>query len=446
MAKEKKEVSDAELLLKATALIEGENPHDRVSFATGYSSIDLNTGANIRDLSALDGMSGVTVEQIIQQPLVSMPRGLRDGAFVMLTGKPSTGKSTLALNVAGNVKRNTDIICKEQGVDCRVDIHILPTEDGIDLLNVYKYTKLTDEHIMKGELKIKDGVITTEVFRDYIEALCDAKIKAKGNKIEMKAMTGKMKKVYVPTIVILDSWSMLTPAKLLEADREISNMFDAQKIKENGNTLLVLFQKMREANVMLFTINHLKQKIQTDMFKPNTSDYQSMGSDEGISGGKVCQYLMDLVIYFTKTDASYNNKSRNIKDILCIDDNAIGFAVEIKYVKNRYGDSGARARTYLVFDGNIGYNPWYSMLYETMENYVPIFMKLAGTLKKTFVNHQDILFYNKEVPTLLRTDKNFMKVFREEYNHHFRDGLESYSISKFKNKDMYDLMDAFLSA
>ena len=76
MAKKEKELSDAELLQKATALIDGENPHDRVSFATGYASIDLNTGANIRDLSALEGMSGVTVDQIVQQPLLSSPTGV----------------------------------------------------------------------------------------------------------------------------------------------------------------------------------------------------------------------------------------------------------------------------------------------------------------------------------------------------------------------------------
>lgn len=446
IVKDTVDATTANLLNVATALIDKENPHDRVSFETGYQSIDLITGANIRDLSALENISGVTIEQVKQQPLLSTPRGLRDGAFMMLTGKPSTGKSTLALNISGNIKRNTDRICNLQGVDQKVDIHILSTEDGVDLLNVYKYTKLDDSHIRQGELCIKDGVITTEVFREYVEKLYAAKISAKKNKIEMTTVMGTKKKVYVPTIIILDSWSALMPAKLLEADRDVSNMLDAQKVKENGNTLLILFQKMREANIMLFTINHLKTKIQTDMFKPNLADYQSMGSDEGISGGKVCQYLNDLILYFSKTDASYNNKSRNIKDILQVDDNAIGYAVEIKYIKNRYGESGARARTYLVFDGNIGYNPWYSMLYETFENYVPIFGKVAGSNKKCFTNKPDIQFYNKEVPVLLKTEMDFIKTFRTEYTNNFSDGLESYSMSKFKNKDIYDLMDLFQSA
>jgi RecA/RadA recombinase len=86
---------------------------------------------------------------------------------------------------------------------------------------------------------------------------------------------------FIPTIVVLDSWNATCPKELRDISKN-NNMYDAQKIKENNKMISMIYPLCKQANIMMFIVCQMSDKIQTGFdFKP--SDYQALQQDVKIN-------------------------------------------------------------------------------------------------------------------------------------------------------------------
>lgn len=401
---------------------------DAVVYPTNFVSFNILTGRNVRTET---------------DELLYRVRGIREACIMLIAGNQSVGKSTFSYNVAASVKYHADTCAKAAGIPYRTEIHALAPEMGMEVTSIMRNCGLDETNLSNGEFFQPEGYkITTEYLADYVKAIHKRKMENK-DKYTITGVTAsnKKKKHLIPTILILDSWSILTPAALKEFDKN-NNMYDAQKIKENNKILTMIFPLLKEANIMLFTVMQTAGKIVTNQYDMKPADYQALKEDTKLTGGKVIQYLADMVVYFNKlTDKATGSSSRkSVKEIIGIDDDNIGHAVQCIFVKNRFGDSSLRSAFHLVFDASTGFNPKYSFLYEVLKN--EKILKTSGG-RRTLDGYTKS-FYSKEVSNLVDTDPQFVKCLFDRFESSYSWLLEAGNQAKKKFEEANNFMSNFL--
>ena len=94
----------------------------------------------------------------------------------------------------------------------------------------------------------------------------------------------------VPTFYMIDSLPMLLPESLAEDD-ELGGSMSASSIAKS-NTMLIkkITQLLKDANIILFTVNHILDEIQMG-FIPKAAQISGLKQGERLPGGKAAIYL-----------------------------------------------------------------------------------------------------------------------------------------------------------
>lgn len=423
-ANEAKEVYEA-LPDDVRTLVEKYSISDSCIYPTKFVGLNILTGRNVRDDNG---------------ELLYKVRGLRESSWFLFVGKQSSGKTTKACNLAGHIKSYCDALAKQQGVKARTEVHNLNPEMGMERASVLRNMGIDENNVQAGEFFMPPGYeVTTEFFVDYITAIAKRKM-ADPERYSIKCQTSsnKVKKTYIPTIVILDSWNTLTPKDLRDVSKN-NNMYDAQKIKENNKFLSMIYPLCKEANIMMFIVCQMSDKIQTDMYNMKPADYQALQQDAKINGGRVLQYLVDGIMYSRKvTDKSTGTSSRkSVEEILGVDDPNIGFATEWIMLKNRFGDSSEKSTYKLVMDNSVGFNPLYSFMYDVLKNDKIIETK-GG--RKALAGY-DKTFYGKELYNLCMKDASFVMKLNDKLEKEYAWSLEASNQTKKKMQEINDFMN-----
>jgi hypothetical protein len=191
----------------------------------------------------------------------------------------------------------------------------------------------------------------------------------------------------------------------------------------------------REANIIMLLINHITMDINTG-FLPKKSELAYLKQGEHISGGKSLTYIQNNIF---RLDIKSKLKPEEGFGIT-------GSVVNVDIVKSRTNKS-SRARCFMVFNQEIGYDSDLSMLLLLKENKIlegsGAYLKLPGYDKK---------FSQKQFKNILYTDQEFYNTFVNVCLEYLKNGLlEEYNrikeeeSLKLKYKNPYEAILAQLN-
>ena len=323
--------------------------------------------------------------------------GISDGSINMVISDSGAGKTTLLSQIASNIVRQfkTSTIFYEQA------------EVGTNIQRIKNLSRFSDEEF-NSRFIVRDAGITIESIYERVKMVHDIKVNNPGDYLYDTGMVdynGKQIFKFEPTIFIIDSVKMVLSKKNAEAD-ETNNMAAATNAKANSEYYTKMVPMCREANIIMILINHITMDINTG-FLPKKSELAYLKQGEHISGGKSLTYIQNNIF---RLDIKSKLKPEEGFGIS-------GSVVNIDIVKSRTNKS-SRARCFLVFNQETGFDPDLSLFLLLKENKIlegaGAYLKLPGYDKK---------FSQKQFKEILYTDPEFYRVFVSVCMEYLKQGL-----------------------
>lgn len=341
-----------------------------VSYPTGFPNLDFANGY-------IQEVNGEKVFEL----------GISDGSINMLISDSGVGKTTLACQIATNIVSpfgDNGVIFYEQA------------EVGTNIQRIKNLSGFSNNEDFVKRFNIRDAGITVESLYKRVRMLHDLKVSRVSEltyDTGLLDMTGKKIFKFIPSVVIVDSVKMVLADGNATKD-QADNMEGATNAKANSNYYTRMVPLCREANIIMLLINHITTNIKTGPFHEKP-ELPYLKEGEHIAGGKSLTYIQNNIFRLDIKTKLKAGEGLNI----------VGSIVNIDIVKSRTNKT-SRARCYLVFDQDIGYDPDLSMLIYLKENGLlegsGAFLKLPGC---------DTKFAMKNFKTILYEDKNFYNAF-----------------------------------
>ena len=325
--------------------------------------------------------------------------GILDGTSNLIIGRTGAGKTSFAVQAGANIIRPF-----ENGVMFIDDI-----EGGSNKMRMYQLSGFDPDEAEK-RIIYRNSAISAENFYERIYDIYEEKL---NHRADYEYDTGLLdslgRPVYklVPTVYILDSLAMLMPDKLTEEEEMSGQMSTTASAKTNTAALRRIIPKLKAANIILFVINHIYDKIETNMFARTKSLMVGLKQDETLPGGKANNYLS-------------NNAIRIDDNVKLKDSEGLGIngkIVDFTLIKTRT-NMPLRAVS-MVLDYDNGYDPILSLF---------TFMKANGYIESrgAYMNlpGSDIKFTQKGFMEKISTDPEFANVFMAECNKRLQELLK----------------------
>lgn len=244
-----------------------------VMYSTGFLSIDYLNGTTVH-------VSGNGKDFSYNST------GIVDGSANSIIGRSGSGKSTLTTQIAASIIK--PFIFKGLPTSLNID----DMEGSLPWARREFLLGLTPDQLAQY-VDVRNSGITTENLYQRIQALHDLKIQ---NRKDFEYDTGLYdiygERVYklVPSVYVIDSLPMLMPESLAE-DEELGGSMSASSIAKS-NTMLIkkITQLLKDANIILFTVNHILDEIQMG-FIPKAAQISGLKQGERLPGGKAAIYL-----------------------------------------------------------------------------------------------------------------------------------------------------------
>ena len=312
--------------------------------------------------------------------------GISDGSMNMIISDSGVGKTTLCTQIAANIAKRfkTSTIFYEQA------------EVGTNIQRIKNLSGLSSDEEFSDRFVVRDAGITIESIYERVRMVYDIKTSNPNEYMYntgMVDMQGKPIFKFEPTIFIVDSIKMVLSKKNAEAE-ETNNMAAAVNAKANSEYYTKMVPLCRQANIIMLLINHITMDINTG-FLPKKAELSYLKQGEHISGGKSLTYIQNNIF---RLDVKSKLKPEEGFGIS-------GSVVNIDIVKSRTNKS-SRARCFLVFNQETGYDPDLSLLLLLKENKIlegsGAYLKLPGYDKK---------FSQKQFKNILYSDPEFYNVF-----------------------------------
>ena len=344
-----------------------------VLYSTGFLEIDFLNGYTVH---VNDGSNQFSYDSI----------GLVDGSTNTLIGRPGSGKTTLAVQMAANIVRNFD-----QGLIFYDDIEGGSVETRRLVLTGFTQEELTQKMIYRN------CAVSAENFYERLSMIADIKLQ---NRDQFLYDTGKVDSKgepifkMQPTVYILDSLAMLSPEKLTEEEKLSGQMSATAMAKTNTQVFKRSIPKIKAANIILIIINHINDKVDISPFAKTRAQVGYLKQDETLPGGKAAIYLTNNLIRVEDMSKLKAEDGMGVS----------GKIIEISFVKSRTNESGKSVP--LVFENKTGFDPDLSLL---------LFMKSTGGVESRGaylnVKGSDIKFTQKGFKDKLYTDEQFQYEF-----------------------------------
>lgn len=316
--------------------------------------------------------------------------GLVDGSSNTFIGRSGCGKSTFVTQIIGNMLRqNPGSVAYIDDIE-----RSLPDFRKQFLLGL-------PEEELKERVHFRDSGITTENVYEQIKTIRDIKVE---NRSELEYDTGKLdiygNKIYkmIPTFYLIDSFAMLMPEEIQDKSiDESTNMTSAQISKKNTELVKKIGQMLKEANIIMFVINHILQDISTG-FMPNAAQVSGLRQGERLPGSRTSLYLANNMFRLDDAGTLKDSEGLGIR----------GTVVNIKAVKSRTNANNVPVP--LIFNKTTGaFDNVLSLFYFLKSNGA-----LGGAGKSMYLeNCPDIRFSQKEFKEKLMESPELQKAFAE---------------------------------
>ena len=345
-----------------------------VGYPTGFLSYDFRNGKIVHGVDP-QGNSA---------PYYSI--GIPDGSMVMIIGRSGSGKTTFAVQSAGNIIRPFKTSC----------IFHDDIESGIIHERKSNLVKMHGHELHERYIHRNTG-ITAENFYERIKIIHDLKSNNREDyEYDTKTYDEMGNRIYKlePTVYILDSLALLMPAKYTEEEDISGQMSATAAAKMNAMLFKRVIPMLKSSNIILLIINHITQKIDISMFAKSKAQVSYLKQQESVPGGFTPIYLSNIMIRFD--DHSKLKKD----DTFGID----GTMVDLTLIKSRNNKAGQVVT--LVFDQDIGFDPELSLLVLLKQN-----KRINGSGAYLYIDDRsDIKFSQKQFKNKLRENPELQEI------------------------------------
>lgn len=343
--------------------------------------------------------------------------GIVDGSANTFIGRAGSGKTSFVLQAAANIIRPfPDAVLFFDDIEggsnlTRREILTCFTPEEMNNRVVYRNAAISAENFYMRIQTIYDEKITHKADYEYDTGLCDTR----GNRIYK----------LVPTVYILDSLAMLTPEKLTEEEELSGQMSTTGAAKTNTAVFKRIIPKLKAANIILFVINHINQKVEINPFAKTKAQVGWLKPDETMPGGNAAIYTANNLVRI--------DDSTKLKDSEGLGIN--GKIVDFTLVKTRTNNPGRSVP--MVFTYDSGYDDILSLF---------VFLKSVGAIqsKGAYMNFvgSDIKFTQKGFKEKLYTDSEFAV----EFNRVAYEELSKMLVKRIPNEEERKSKDSIISS
>lgn len=357
-----------------------------ISYKTGFPTLDYTMGTMINVFDD-DGNIKDTYPSL----------GIQGGSYVTIAGKSATGKTTIAMQIASNIVRPFD-----SGCVIHYDIERSTTQTRVNTLSRFSINEIKDGKYILRQLDCSLESLKKAIAEIYIEKI--------NNPDKYRYNSGKMDEFgneirpFVPTCIIVDSIASISTyvnpdtKDGLKQIGEISSQTETMRLNgEISRFLKESLEMVKEANLIIFFINHIKQKPSVGF--PVQADLRGLKQDENLPCGRALQYYSTTMIRLTSVGSE-----KYTRDVDSFD----GFGVQLHYMKSRSNVDGVIVP--LVFRMIQGYDTLRSSL---------IYAKNIGLISGNrngyyFLNNKDMKF---RFDTMYEDFRNNRELFKVMYDH-----------------------------
>lgn len=313
--------------------------------------------------------------------------GITDGSMVMVIGRSASGKTTWTMQTAANIIRpfRTSAIFHD-------DI-----EGGISEIRKKRLTGFSEEEFHSRYVSRNTG-ITAENFYERVKMIHDMKIEARESyeyDTGLYDYSGNRIFKLEPTIYILDSLALLMPDKFTTEDDLSGQMSATATAKTNAMIFKRIIPMLKAANIILFIINHINQKVDINPMQRTKAQVSYLKQGETLPGGNAPIYLSNNIIRFDDSSKLKETDGFGIS----------GSLVDLTLVKSRTNKAGRSAT--LVFDQENGFDPELSLLLLLKER-----KRINGAGAYLYIDdHSEYKFSQKKFKEKLNTIPEFREIF-----------------------------------
>lgn len=351
------------------------NYEARIQYPTGILPLDFSNGCKVHVCNKEMG-----------KDYSYYSIGIVDGSYCLFIGRSGSGKTTLATQAAFNIVRPFP-----EGI-----VYMDNIEDGMDMQRALILSGYTPEQI-RSKFVLKNTGISTETCWRRIKKIYDLKMsnpKIFRYDTGIDDANGDRIFKFQPTVYIIDSFAMLASDKDNEDDELGGSMSASASAKSLSSFIKKVIPVLKTANIILFGINHIRDKISINQYSPAPSDILYLPNTESIPGGKTQIQYANNIFKLKEKSKLTEGKDFNIS----------GSETTIQMIKSRSGRNGSIIP--LIFQQDIGFDPDLS-LYITLKNggYV------GGAGAYYYIKgHDEIKFAQKNFKNLLYTNSEFKEI------------------------------------
>lgn len=345
-----------------------------VMYPTGFLALDAANGSMIH-------VNGNGIDMKYRST------GIVDGSSNMFIGRSNCGKSTLVFQIIGNIAKQFE----------DAELYIDDIEGSLPMSRKEFLLNMTEEQL-KRKVHFRNTGITTENVFQQINSIHDAKIE---NRSDWEYDTGKYdtygNRIFklIPTLYLIDSFAMLLPEDIMDKDELDGGMGATAVAKKNTQLIKKISQLLREANIILFSVNHINDDPQTG-FLPKPAQISGLKQGERLPGGKAALYIANNM--FRLDDAGQLKESEGY--------GINGQVVNLQIVKSRTNQN--RRVIPLIFDKSHGaFDPVLSMYHYLKQEG----MVSGAGARMFFDDNPDIKFSQKEFKTCLNENVELQQIF-----------------------------------
>lgn len=297
-----------------------------ISYKTGFPVLDYYLGYKVNVYDENDNI-------IETYPCI----GITAGSYALFAGKPSSSKTTTAVQIAANIVR--DFEC---GTVLHFDIEQAMNYTRIQALTKFKMSEMDEKYVLKqGNTSIDE--IYNSIMEIYFEKTKnpDLYMYNTGKKNEF----GKEIRIFQPTVVILDSIAAISMHYNENDKNDIKtisqlegNTYANRLARDISQFFTKLLPRLRAANIILLAINQVKDKIDIGVVK-SSAEFMYMKQNETVPGGWAPKFYAHIFLKFIAEGSSKFTED---------DEGFGGFGVTIDILKSRTNQAGRSC--HLIYD------------------------------------------------------------------------------------------------
>jgi hypothetical protein len=278
----------------------------------------------------------------------------------------------------------------------------------------FRNTGINTENVYQRILFIHDSKVENRSEYEYDTGLYDTY----GNRIFK----------LIPTIYLIDSFAMLMPEDVLDKDELDAGMGPTKVAKVNTNLVKKISQLLRDANIILCSINHINDDPSTG-FLPKPAQISGLKQGERLPGGKAALYIANNM--FRLDDRATLKESEGY--------GIAGQVVDVSLVKSRTNQN--KRSVPLIFNKTEGgFDPILSMLHLLNSE-----GKVGGAGARCyFIDEPDIKFSKKNFKAELEESPDLQRAFTIQCRD-VLDKLLSNTENQSAIKSKFNLLDALNS-